>query len=78
MGMPFPMGISYISQGDTKEIPWAWGLNGCVSVVSTVAATIIAIELGFNAVMIGAAIAYSMTVLSFVFKKLPQVSLRGV
>jgi hypothetical protein len=78
MGMPFPMGISYISQGDTKVIPWAWGLNGCVSVVSTVAATIIAIELGFKAVMIGAAIAYSMTVLSFVFKKLPQVPLCGI
>ena len=46
------------------EIPWAWGINGCLSVVNTVLATVIALELGFVRVMILAAFVYCMTFLA--------------
>jgi len=58
MGIPFPLGLSYVSKRDKSSVPWAWGINGCVSVVSTVLALIISIELGFTWVMILASLAY--------------------
>lgn len=58
MGMPFPIGLKQLDKRNNKLIPWAWGVNGCFSVVSTVLATIIAVELGFIWVMILASIAY--------------------
>ena len=32
-------------------MPWAWGINGCASVVSAVLATLLAIEFGFTVVV---------------------------
>ena len=63
MGMPFPLGIRLLTGTADQEIPWAWGINGCLSVVSTVLATVIALELGFVWVMILAAFVYCMTFL---------------
>jgi hypothetical protein len=60
MGIPFPTGIKALSKENKKIIPWAWGLNGCFSVISTVLATLIAIELGFTLVMIFASVAYCL------------------
>jgi hypothetical protein len=63
MGMPFTLGIRLLTGTADQEIPWAWGINGCLSVVSTVLATVIALELGFVWVMILAAFVYCMTFL---------------
>ncbi|MHB9097714.1 MAG: polyamine aminopropyltransferase [Syntrophales bacterium] len=60
MGMPFPLGIRLLAGRGEQEIPWAWGINGCLSVVGSVLATVIAVELGFAWVMILAAMAYAM------------------
>ena len=66
MGIPFPAGLSQISKTNFEVIPWAWGINGCVSVISTALATVIAVEMGFNWVMIFAAAAYCLpAVVSF-------------
>ena len=65
MGMPFPLGIRLLTGTADAEIPWAWGINGCFSVVSTLLATVIAVEMGFARVMILAALAYAITWLSF-------------
>ena len=59
MGMPFPLGIRYLSEKNKGGIPWAWGVNGYFSVISTALATIIAVELGFSWVMILAGAAYT-------------------
>ncbi|MBC9796714.1 spermidine synthase-like protein [Sinomicrobium weinanense] len=61
MGMPFPLGLRYLSQQEKANIPWAWGINSCMSVVSTALATIIALESGFILLMIFAALAYFIT-----------------
>lgn len=63
MGMPFPLGIRLLTGTADQEIPWAWGINGCLSFVSTVLSTVIALELGFVWVMILAAFVYCMTFL---------------
>lgn len=64
MGMPFPLGLRLLSQRDNSQVSWAWGLNGVFSVISTVLATIIAIELGFLWVILFAIAAYSLSLLT--------------
>ena len=58
MGMPFPIGLGVVSERQPAWIPWAWGLNGCASVVSAILATLLAIHLGFVFVVITAVLAY--------------------
>jgi hypothetical protein len=51
MGMPFPLGLDMLKQTSPDLIPWAWGINGCASVLSAILAVLLAIEIGFNGVM---------------------------
>jgi hypothetical protein len=60
MGIPFPAGISNVSKQQHGMVPWAWGINGCASVISTALATIIAVEIGFTWVVLFGAIAYCL------------------
>ena len=48
MGMPFPLALREL---DEPLVPWAWGINGCASVVSPALATLLAIDLGFTVVL---------------------------
>jgi hypothetical protein len=41
-------------------VPWAWGINGFASVVSAVLATLLAIEFGFNVVIVLALLLYAL------------------
>ena len=61
MGMPFPLGLRILSIKNNTLIPWAWGINGCLSVISTALATIIAVEAGYLWVMLIAAFSYLLT-----------------
>ena len=64
MGMPFPLGLQLVSKKQQHLVPWAWGINGCISVISTSLATIIAVETGFTTVILLASGAYLMATLS--------------
>lgn len=64
MGMPFPLGLERLANHSQSQAAWAWGINGCVSVVSTGLATIVAVEFGFSAVMLIACVAYGLAALS--------------
>jgi hypothetical protein len=70
MGMPFPMGLRLLSGIEEKNIPWAWGINGCMSVISAALATLIAVETGFTVVMILAALAYAVCLLAMYSRRL--------
>ena len=63
MGFPFPLGLRLVSHTNAAHVPWAWGINGSISVISAVLATIIAVELGFVWVMIFAALAYILSLI---------------
>ncbi|MTI47775.1 MAG: hypothetical protein FH761_08030 [Firmicutes bacterium] len=53
LGMPFPRGIKTISQDITPNgVPLAWGINGVMSVVSSILSLIISMKLGFNITLI--------------------------
>jgi hypothetical protein len=60
MGMPFPLGLRRLTDSAPGFVPWAWGINGFASVVSAVLATLLAIEFGFNAVIVMALVLYAI------------------
>jgi hypothetical protein len=70
MGMPFPLGLERLARHSKSQAAWAWGINGCVSVVSTGLASIVAVEFGFSAVMLVACVAYGVAALSAAFSPL--------
>ncbi|MGH8657442.1 MAG: SAM-dependent methyltransferase [Gammaproteobacteria bacterium] len=58
MGMPFPLGLAGFTQDGGELTAWAWGINGCASVVGAVLATLVSVHLGINAVLITACFLY--------------------
>jgi spermidine synthase len=64
MGMPFPLGLSRLTAEAPQLLPWAWGVNGCASVVSAVATPLLAMEVGFSGVLLVAALLYAATLLA--------------
>jgi hypothetical protein len=65
MGMPFPLGLAHVGTLRPDYIPWAWGINGCASVLSAVLATLLAIQFGFGAVIILAILLYLLAAAMF-------------
>ena len=56
MGQMFPVALRRLAAAGAPLVPWCWAINGFASVVATVAATLLAVEIGFAAVAgIGAA-----------------------
>jgi len=66
LGMPFPLGLDVVSGRSPAWIPWAWGINGCASVVSAMLATLLAIQLGFIIVVIFAVVLYLLAGLALI------------
>ncbi len=65
MGMPFPLALSNLAEHAEGYIPWAWGINGCASVISASLATLLAIHFGFNSVILLALLLYLFAVWFF-------------
>src|SRR4029450_355344 len=59
MGMPFPLGLSRVWSGGRGLVPWAWGVNGCASVLSAILAALIAMTLGVSSVVLAASLLYA-------------------
>lgn len=65
MGIPFPVGLKNIGEKFPGVIPWAWAVNGCFSVLAPILAVMLAMVLGFKAVLwIGAGM-YLLAFLTF-------------
>ena len=71
MGMPFPLGLKRTAETAPDFIPWAWGINGFASVMSAVLATLLAIEFGFNFVIMLALVFYAIAALILVSSTTP-------
>jgi hypothetical protein len=73
MGMPFPLGLRMQSLIAEKNIPWAWGINGCMSVISATLATLLTVEAGFSMVIMLAAVFYAVSMLAlYLIKKFEE------
>ncbi len=51
MGMPFPLGLGIVTRSAPEFVPWAWGINGCASVIAVSLASLLAMHVGFTAVV---------------------------
>lgn len=60
MGVPFPRGVALVERLSPGLIPWAWGVNGCASVVASVLAAMLALSAGFSWVLIAGAGCYAL------------------
>ncbi len=58
MGMPFPLGLARLARCAPAWVPWAWGLNGCASVVAAILALLLAIAIGLRATLVVALALY--------------------
>jgi len=58
MGMPFPLGLAQVARNSPQLVPWAWGVNGCASLISAILATLLAIHFGFTWVVLFAVALY--------------------
>jgi hypothetical protein len=65
LGWPFPVGLHALGDRSPVLLPWAWGINGCASVVGAVLAKGLAVSLGFRWVMICACALYAIAVAAF-------------
>jgi spermidine synthase len=48
LGWPFPAGLRVTSKHSPNLVPWAWGVNGCASVVGAVLGKLLSISFGFQ------------------------------
>jgi hypothetical protein len=60
LGMPYPLGISVLRRASEQLVPWAWGLNGALSVVASVYAIFFSSRIGFTATMISGTLTYGV------------------
>jgi hypothetical protein len=65
MGIPFPLGIRNLGTRVPDMIPWAWATNGCLSVLAPMVTIMLAMAVGFNAVLWIGAGAYLLAFLTF-------------
>ncbi len=63
MGIMFPRGIAYLERRAPQLVPWAWGINGTVSVISAVTAALLALAFGFSLVLVVGAAGYGLAAL---------------
>jgi hypothetical protein len=59
MGIPFPSGIHKLQTSAPNLIPWAWGVNGAFSVLSSILAALIALSFGFSWSLIAGSLCYA-------------------
>jgi len=59
MGTPFPGGLDWLRQRAPGMVPWAWAVNGYLSVLASILAAMIALSAGFSWVLAAGALAYA-------------------
>lgn len=64
MGMPFPLALQRLEAARPELLAWAWGVNGCASVLATILATLLAMAAGFRIVLLAAAALYLLAAFS--------------
>jgi hypothetical protein len=58
MGLPFPLALARLKAAVPCLVPWAWGVNGCASVIAAVLAGLLAMSFGTRSVLLLGVLAY--------------------
>jgi hypothetical protein len=67
LGWPFPIGLRETSGRYPSLVPWAWGVNGCASVIGAVLGKMISMSIGLRLTTGVAALLYVSAALVFRF-----------
>lgn len=73
MGTLLPTGLRLVDHRHHEIIPWAWGLNGAASVMGSVLAMLLAVHIGFTAVLLSGATVYALAML-LALRRIPPTS----
>lgn len=65
LGMPFPLALRALNHTHPQQVPWAWGINGCFSVIAAPLAVFLIMQGGFPTVGWAAAAAYALALIAF-------------
>ena len=65
LGIPFPSGLANLSRSREGIVPWAWGVNGALSVSGAVLTRILSTAMGFTTVLAVMAALYVIAGLLF-------------
>jgi spermidine synthase len=60
MGIPLPAGVRLLASRQPALVPWAWGMNGALSVVGATLAIFIAMNWGFSVTLLAGAGIYML------------------
>jgi len=63
LGLAFAPGLRRLDAVAPALVPWAWAINGCVSVATPAGAMLLALDAGFGALLMAAAVAYVLAAL---------------
>ncbi len=69
LGRPFALGTSSLGGYSDSLVPWAWAINGAISVLATPLANILSVSTGWRVVFVLALVLYMSTALSFPARK---------
>jgi spermidine synthase len=58
LGIPFAYGLRVTHEHEPQLTPWAWAVNGCLSVVGSILSVVVSMNFGFSAVLWLAALIY--------------------
>jgi hypothetical protein len=73
MGFPMPTAMTTLARLDKQHMfLWAWGINGCFSVIGAAIVPIVATSFGLNSVLMVAGIAYLVAIPAFFAVLLPK------
>ena len=65
LGWPFPSGLRIMARRFPKLVPWAWGINGCASVIGAVLGKCLAVSIGLRMLMFAACALYLLAIFTF-------------
>ncbi len=78
MGFPMPTAMTWLARlGKEHMFLWAWGINGCFSVVGAAAVPLIATAFGLSTVLTVGGLAYLVAIPAFFAVLLPAARLAG-
>jgi spermidine synthase len=60
LGVPLPSGVRLLSAQRSQLVPWAWGMNGALSVFGATFAVFLAMNWGFSATLLAGAGVYAL------------------
>jgi hypothetical protein len=67
LGFPFPTAVKALEKVNPSFIAWAWGVNGVTSVLASIIAIVVAMQIGFTAVVCIASATYLLGLAAYLW-----------